>query len=91
MKKREARLMVSCLSLAPCQPVRFKGKAGLVGGGATGSLLQKQDAGKAWERLSLPAPGLFTPLCRRLASPSLPWVLQLSPDPSQGWAPISLP
>lgn len=46
---------------------------------------------KARERLSLPAPGLFTPLCRRLAlTPSLPWVLQLSPDPSQGWR-VSLP
>ena len=46
---------------------------------------------KAREKLSLPAPGLFTPLCRQLAlTPSLPWVLQLSPDPSQGWR-VSLP
>ena len=36
-------------------------------------------------------PGLFTPLCRRLAlNLSLPWVLQLSPEPRQGWR-ISLP
>lgn len=55
-------------------------------------MLQRAGCRKAWEkRRSSPAPGLFTPLCRRLAlNLSLPWVLQLSPEPRQGWC-VSLP
>lgn len=55
-------------------------------------MLQRAGRRKAREeRRSSPAPGLFTPLCRWLAlNLSLPWVLQLSPEPRQGWC-ISLP
>lgn len=55
-------------------------------------MLQRAGCRKAREeRRSSPAPGLFTPLCRRLAlNLSLPWVLQLSPESRQGWR-VSLP
>lgn len=71
-------------------PSEVQGKAGLAGGGAIGSLLQKQGAGRPRERLSLPPQGSCPPVQTVGPYPPLPWVLQLSPDPSQGWR-VSLP